>query len=300
MSDPRTIDRRLIGRLLTRLANASVAEMLALAKQTDGYANAATRRIGLTGPPGAGKSSVAGRLGLLRASQRQVGVLAIDPSSPRSGGAILGDRIRIDELEGAADLYVRSLASRSAHDGLTDNLGELLAAMAAAGFEEVILETVGVGQSEHAARSQVDTLVLVLVPETGDIVQAMKAGIMELADIYVVNKSDLPGASRMAAEVSRIQHIAPTGQDGWKPPVLLTSISDAQSIQRLSDEIDRHQAWLHDAPGHAARLINRARYRLRSLLERQVAETVAGLGDEVFDATLAEQHRSALRKMGGG
>ena len=291
-----SIDRRTLGRQLTRLANGSVADMLALAEQTAAR-NSTTRRIGLTGPPGAGKSSIAGRLGVLRSALHSVGILAIDPSSPRSGGAILGDRIRIDELEGAADLFIRSLASRSAHQGLADNLSEMLVAMSAAGFDEVILETVGVGQSEHAARSQVDTLVLVLVPESGDIVQAMKAGIMEMADIYVVNKADLPSAARMAAEILRIQHIAPTGRYGWNPPVLLTSIDDAESIKRLSAEIDRHQAWLPTSPDYSARLLERARYRLRALLERQVAETIATLPESVLQQDLAAQHREAVKAL---
>jgi len=286
------IDRRRIGRLLTQLANASVVEVLALTHADEAVQSDANRarRIGLTGPPGAGKSTLAGQLGVLRAALHTTGVLAIDPTSPRSGGAILGDRIRIDGLEQARDLFVRSLASRSAHDGLADNLDEMLAAMSHAGFEEIILETVGIGQSEHAVRTQVDTLVLVAVPEAGDVVQAMKAGIMELADIYVVNKADLPGARKMAAEILRIQHLAPTGRHGWEPPVLLTSSNDPASIQQLSHAIDRHQQWMLSDPERAARLAARARHRLRSLIERQLLETLGALPDDFYTQAIARQH----------
>ena len=181
------------------------------------------RRIGLTGAPGAGKSTLAGHLALHRARDRRLGVLAVDPSSPKSGGAILGDRIRMDELDGSAELYIRSIGSRSTSDGLSDNLPEMLDLMDAHGFDEVLLETVGVGQAEYAARVQVDTLVLVLLPESGDVVQAMKAGIMEMADIFVVNKADLPGAQKMATDIKRISAMARHTEGDWRPTVLLAS-----------------------------------------------------------------------------
>jgi LAO/AO transport system kinase len=295
------IDRRALGRALTRLANASVADILAASPD---HRIAETRiaapRIGLTGPPGAGKSSLGGRLAVLRAATRRVGVLAIDPSSPRTGGAILGDRIRMDDLEGAEHLFVRSLASRTAGDGLAQNIPELLHAMDVAGFDEVILETVGVGQAEHAVRHQVDTLVLVLNPESGDIVQAMKAGIMELADIYLVNKSDLPGAARLAGEIQRVLHIAGSPSDGWLPPVLQSSIADPASIVRLSAQIDRHLAWRSASADGAARLAERARYRLRSLLERRVAEITGSLPAALLQQPLTTQFARAIGRLAPG
>ena len=285
------LDRRALGLALTRLANATVGDVL---RRGAGEAADPAPRIGITGPPGAGKSSLAGRIGVLRAAQRRVGVLAIDPSSPRSGGAILGDRIRMDEIEGAQELFVRSLASRSAGDGLSENIPELLHAMDAAGFDEVLLETVGVGQAEHAVRHQVDTLVLVLNPETGDVVQAMKAGLMELADIYVVNKCDLPGAARLAGEITRVLALSPTGRDGWVPPVMQTSIRDAASVAALSAAIDRHQAWDAARRSVAQRRAERARYRLRSLLERRVAEVTGALADNDLAQPLDAQFAQAL------
>ncbi|MEX2481575.1 MAG: methylmalonyl Co-A mutase-associated GTPase MeaB [Gammaproteobacteria bacterium] len=283
MSEP--LNRRGLGRRLSALADASVADVLALTAELP---VGDVPRIGLTGAPGVGKSSLAGRLALHRAASRRIGMLAIDPTSPLSGGAILGDRIRLDELAGDHDIYLRSIASRSATDGLADNLPELLAAMDAAGFDEVLLETVGVGQAEHAVRSQVDTLALVLMPGSGDTVQAMKAGIMELADLYVINKCDLPGAAQLGAEIKRIQALA-RAADGWQPPVVQTSIHDAQTIAELSAAIDRHQCWLAQAGRRTQGRRDRARYRLRLLLERRVAELIDSLDEDVLSQPLATQ-----------
>lgn len=287
-------ERRTLGRQLTRLANASVDEVLAIAIASADARVVESPRIGLTGPPGAGKSSLGGRLAILRARTRRMGLLAIDPTSPRTGGAILGDRIRMDELDGIGDLFVRSLASRSAADGLADNLPELMHAFDRAGFDELIVETVGVGQAEHAARSLVDTLVLVLIPGAGDMIQAMKAGIMELADVYVVHKSDLAGAAQLAGEIRRVLHLSAPEPGGWVPPVLMTSTQDADSIENLSAEIDRHQAWLREAGQHDALRAVRARYRLRSLLERRVVEAVAALPDDFFSSPFTEQFEQVL------
>ena len=230
-----------------------------------------------------------------RAREQRIGVLAIDPTSPKSGGAILGDRIRMDELDGSAELYIRSIGSRSTSDGLTDNLPEMLDLMDAHGFDEVLLETVGVGQAEYAARVQVDTLVLVLLPDSGDIVQAMKAGIMEMADIFVVNKSDLPGAQKMATDIKRISAMARYAEGDWRPTVLLASATQPDSIAALSAEIDRHQAWFAQAQRRDTLVQERARYRLRRLIERRTAEVVAGFDAQALDAPLRDQLRRAVQ-----
>ncbi len=291
------LDRRGLGRALTQLANATVADVLSLAPLPPRDGSLA-RRIGLTGAPGAGKSTLAGRLGAQRAgSGRRIGVLAIDPSSPKTHGAILGDRIRMDDVEGAGNLYIRSLASRSAADGLADNLPELLDLMDAYGFDEVLLETVGVGQAEYAARTQVDTLVLVLPPDGGDAVQAMKAGIMEVADIYAINKADLPAAARMAAEVRRILALTQHDADGWVPPVLLTSATNPDSIAALSRELDRHFEWLARTARQDARRTERRKYRLRRWLERSVDEALERRPASFFELPVRQQVAALLHEL---
>ena len=289
------LDRHALGQALTRLANASASDLMCRTARS--IAAVAARRIGLTGAPGSGKSTLAGHLALQRATGRRLGILAIDPSSPRSGGAILGDRIRMDELPGMSELFIRSIGSRSTVDGLSDNLPEMLDLMDEFGFDEVLLETVGVGQVEYAARVQVDTLVLLLLPESGDMVQAMKAGIMEMADIFVVNKADLAGAQKMAIDIRRIASLARHGQGAWRPSVLLVSSSKPESITVLSNEIDRHQAWLGHGERRAELLLQRARYRLRRLIERRLAEVVADQDPSFFEVPMAQQLDLTLKRI---
>ena len=295
------LDRHALGRALSQLANASADQLLQATPPAPSATTA--RRIGLTGAPGAGKSTLAGQLALHRLNlprgQQRVGVLAVDPSSPKSGGAFLGDRIRMDELPGSAELYIRSLGSRSTSDGLSDNLPEMLDLMDAHGFDEVVLETVGVGQAEYAARGQVDTLVLVLLPDSGDVVQAMKAGIMEMADIFVVNKADLPGAHRMVTDIQRIAAVSRHPAGAWRPPVLLTAERQPESVAALSDAIDRHQQWLQQSERRAALVDGRARYRLRRLIERRLNEAVRALGSTELQLPLTQQVDAVLNVLAG-
>jgi LAO/AO transport system kinase len=274
-----------LGLALTRLANTGTSDSLWAGVEPRTRA----RRIGITGAPGAGKSTLAGRLAIKRSPHGRIGVLAIDPTSPKSGGAILGDRIRMDDLEGSEELYIRSFGSRSASDGLTDNLPELLETMDAFAFDEVILETVGVGQAEHAARTQVDTLILVLQPDAGDVVQAMKAGIMEMADIYAVNKADLPSATKMATEIKRIIALTHSQAEGWIPPVVSTSQHDPESIAKLSAEVDHHFGWLSASGQYGARTLERQKYRLRRYFERRVQELVNNESPSFFALPASQQ-----------
>ena len=286
-----TLDRWALSRALTRLAN---ADPLALAQRmTCPPPTRRARRIGLTGAPGAGKSTLVGQLAQLRMPRAQrLGVLAVDPSSPRTGGAILGDRVRMDELAGNERLYIRSLGSRRTGDGLADNLPEMLDLMDEFGFDEVILETVGVGQAEHAVRAQVDTVVLVLLPDSGDTVQAMKAGIMEMADIFVIHKCDLPGAQRMATDIRRIAALQRYPAQAWVPPILLTTSTHADTLAALSEAIDQHQAWRAEHAPDAG--LARARYRLRRLIERRVGQFVRDQDAAFFDQSMPAQMAAAL------
>lgn len=293
MSESATFDRRELSLALSQAARASVADILSAPPAPP---NRGARRIGVTGPPGAGKSSLIGKLIHHRlAHARLLAVIAIDPSSPNSRGSVLGDRLRMDELFDHPRLYIRSLPSRQAHDGLTENLPEILATLDRFGFDEVIVETVGVGQAEYGVRAFVDTEVLVLVPDAGDHVQAMKCGILETADVYVVNKADLAGAERIAAEVRGV--FSARAQAGREPPVLLTHRNDATAITAIDEAIEDHltQAVATRDDNAVQRL--RRRLRVQSLIQRQVANLMESTAQEEFDRPLAGIYRDVLARL---
>ena len=281
--DPK--QRRALAQSLTRILDASVEEALA------GLADAGpepAQRLGMTGPPGAGKSMLICRLAARRLERdRRIGVLAIDPTSPVSQGSILGDRVRMETVAEHPALYVRSVPSRRAHDGLCDNIADLLLTMEGFGFDDLVVETVGVGQAEFAVRSLVDTVVLVLVPESGDTIQAMKAGILETADIIVVNKADLPGAGKIRAEVNAIIR-RKKGDGGWLPPVIMASATEDNGIDELDDAIERHAAWLAEHRDREATRRERSRYHMQNLLLRRASEVLDGTAAESFDDALPQ------------
>jgi LAO/AO transport system kinase len=208
-----------------------------------------TAITGITGPPGAGKSTLVDALiGAWVAQGKKVGVLCVDPSSPFNLGALLGDRIRMSEWYQHPHVFIRSLASRGALGGLHPQMIEITALMQAAGFDEIIVETVGVGQSEIEVAGLADTTVVVVVPEAGDEVQTMKAGLMEIADVFVVNKSDRPDADLFVKNLK--QMLAPAFQQrAWQVPVIKTIASQKEGIDALMEAIVAHQ--------HTARLLER-------------------------------------------
>jgi LAO/AO transport system kinase len=266
--------RRALGRALSAQADATVAEILAASPKT----SARAWRIGLTGAPGAGKSSMLGALALHRLEAgRRLGVLAIDPSSPLSGGSLLGDRVRMDAVADDDRIYIRSMPSGESHDGLCHNIVGMLAKLDEVGFNDIILETVGIGQTSYRAKMLVDTFILTLIPGSGDIIQAMKAGIMELADIYVINKADLPGAEKVAAELRSLVEWR-AANDGWRSPIVLTSVRDGRGFAELHEAIERHRTH------HLARATDveasRRSYQLRALLEQRLDEIFATAPDE--------------------
>ena len=276
--EARGTGRRALSRALSGMADASVAEVLGAVSAAPA---GAAWRIGITGPPGSGKSSLIARLAARRLERLEGGgerlaVLAVDPSSPYRGGAILGDRVRMDAIADDPRVFVRSLASRGGRDGLAHNIVDIVAVADAHGFAEVLLETVGVGQSEHAARDLVDSLVLVLHPEAGDSIQAMKSGIMELADVYVVNKADLPGAVRTATELRAVLK-AVSGHDrrGWSPPVIEIGRGREDGLVALDEALDAHRRHVAATSDRAALERARRRYHLRSLAERRIDEVLA-------------------------
>ncbi|MEQ1508698.1 MAG: methylmalonyl Co-A mutase-associated GTPase MeaB, partial [Myxococcota bacterium] len=194
--------------------------------------------VGITGPPGAGKSTlVDGVITAARARGERVAVVAVDPSSPFSGGAILGDRIRMERHTGDDGVFIRSLSSRGHLGGLSASTAEVVDLFDAAGFDRIVVETVGVGQSELGVMEVADTVVVVLTPESGDAVQAMKAGLVEIADVFVVNKADRPGADHLARELERAVELA---GGGWIPPVRKVTAIDGTGVDRVVDDVARH------------------------------------------------------------
>ena len=294
MSGSPHLTRRGLAREVSRIANAPVADVLAV---TDTSASEGFR-IGITGPPGAGKSSLIAELAKHRLKRDGcLAVVAVDPTSPVSGGAILGDRIRMAELATDPRVYIRSLASRDSVDGLADNLPSVLDFLAVHGFGEILVETVGVGQVEYEVRRLVDTMVLVLIPGAGDQIQAMKAGVLETADIIVVNKADLPGAQRLQSELSSVLDRQPPARGDWSPRLVMTAFNDADSFGRLSDVIDAHQAWL-DLGGRRVSILNdRRRHQVSSLVTRRLHECMQEFSTEALSIPLAELYRRVVESL---
>lgn len=230
-------DRVGLAKLLTLVENRD-PEAAAVMARTHGRGERA-RVIGVTGPPGAGKSTLVDRLiGALRQTGQRVGVVAVDPSSPFSGGAVLGDRIRMQSHFLDEGVFIRSLSARGNVGGLARAAREVARLMAAFGHDAVIVETVGVGQNEFDIMRLAGTVIVVLVPEAGDTVQAMKAGLLEIADIFVVNKADREGAERMRAELVQMLQMRPAA--GWEVPVLLTCGTTGQGIAELAGALVLH------------------------------------------------------------
>ena len=292
-----SINRRALGRALSRIADATVAEALAVL-EGEARAGGDVWRCGITGPAGVGKSSLLGRFVNARlAHARRVGVVAIDPSSPYTQGAILGDRIRIDAHGDDAELFVRSLASRRSRDGLADNIANVLALLEAHDFDDVIVETVGAGQSQYEVRELVDTLVVVLMPGAGDMVQAVKAGILETGDIYVINKADRPGAKEMVAEIASVlRH--PDGPQAWLPPVVLVCALNGDGIAELDMAAQAHRAWRARHEDRQAALVQRRRAHVRALVARRLAEVIEASDAGLWDADVASAYHAVVAGLG--
>ncbi len=269
------------------------------------------RRFGLTGPPGAGKSSLAaGLAALLRERGEDVAIVAVDPTSPFSGGALLGDRIRLNDLGADPGVFIRSMATRGSLGGLAVATRDVLDLLDAFGFANILVETVGVGQTELEVAGAVDSIAVVLVPESGDSVQAMKAGLMEIADLFVVNKADRPGAGRLARDIEQAMHLKAgraaaavpahhgvdlsarpqrTGErdavdaehassagasrpEAWEPPVLETSAGRGEGIEPLLDGFLAHRRHLEAVGDLEDRRQARARAQVRALVAARLAE----------------------------
>jgi LAO/AO transport system kinase len=287
-------ERRALARLLTRVEDGTeerLREVVGLLHPHTGRA----QLVGITGSPGVGKSTLTNALvSSWREQGRAVAVLAVDPSSPFSGGALLGDRVRMQDHALDDGVFIRSMASRGHLGGLSWATPQALLVLDAAGFDVVIVETVGVGQAEVEIASIADTTLVALAPGMGDAIQAAKAGILEVADVFCVNKADRDGADRTVRELQDMQHLA-ADSDGWVAPIHKTVASRGEGIAELREGIDAHHAWLGQGPGLERRRLDRARLQLREIALGAIRRRFASADEGALVEQLAQ--RIAAREL---
>jgi len=271
-------DRLALARLITRVEN-RLPDVAAIMRVVHPHAGRAYV-LGITGPPGAGKSTLVDRLtARLRAAGASVGIIAVDPSSPFTGGAVLGDRIRMQTHTLDPGVFIRSMATRGSLGGLARATGDVIRLMDAFGFACIVIETVGVGQTELDVIKQADTTVVALVPESGDAVQAMKAGLMEVADVFVVNKADRDGAHALMAELRFAVHLHYTSSASpkdidWEIPVLAAQAANDVGIDEVLGAVNRHRTTLEAAGALEKRRQARRRAELQALLMEEFTAQV--------------------------
>lgn len=257
-------EARAVARLISLVEDESplLREVMAALAPHAGHAQV----IGITGSPGVGKStSTSALVSELRGQGKRVGVLAVDPSSPFSGGALLGDRVRMQDHALDREVYIRSMASRGHLGGLAWSTPQALRVLDAAGCDVVLVETVGVGQSEVEIAGMADTTMVLLAPGMGDGIQAAKAGILEIGDIYVVNKADRDGAEQVRRDLRSMLQLADRTEESWRPPIVLTVAHQAQGLDEVVAAIDKHRAWMESTGELARRRTRRARDEIEAI-----------------------------------
>jgi LAO/AO transport system kinase len=257
-------DARAVARLISLVEDESplLREVMAALAPHAGHAQI----VGITGSPGVGKStSTAALVTELRKAGKRVGILAVDPSSPFSGGALLGDRVRMQDHALDGEVYIRSMASRGHLGGLSWTTPQALRVLDAAGCDVVIIETVGVGQSEVEIAGLADTTVVLIAPGMGDGIQAAKAGILEIGDLYVINKADRDGADQVRRDLRSMLALAERPEGSWKPPILKTVAARSEGLDEVVAEVDRHFAWLESSGELATRRTRRARDEIEAI-----------------------------------
>jgi LAO/AO transport system kinase len=257
-------DPRAVARLISLVEDESplLREVTASLARHTGRA----KIVGITGSPGVGKStSTSALVGELRKAGQRVGVLAVDPSSPFSGGALLGDRVRMQDHALDSEVYIRSMASRGHLGGLAWSTPQAIRVLDAAGCDVVLIETVGVGQSEVEIAGLADTTLVLLAPGMGDGIQAAKAGILEIGDVYVINKADRDGADTLRRELRSMLALAERAEGDWKPPIVKTIASKNDGLDAVVAEFDRHHAWLESSGELAVRRTRRARDEIEAI-----------------------------------